>query len=71
VIVLLASAIFSFAVTARAADFVVNDPTDVVDAVPGDGVCETGSGTRVCTLRAAIQEANAAAGADTVTLPAG
>ena len=56
---------------ARAATFVVNDPADVVDATPGDGVCETASGNAVCTLRAAVMEANAFPGADIATLPAG
>lgn len=37
--------------------FVVNDTGDAVDAVPGDGFCATGGA--VCTLRAAIEEANA------------
>ena len=53
----------------RAAVFTVNDPVDAVDALPGDGTCATAGDT--CTLRAAIQEANALAGADEVTLPAG
>jgi hypothetical protein len=34
------------------------------DATPGDGICATASA--ICTLRAAIQEANAHAGADTI-----
>src|SRR5690242_18007294 len=29
------------------------------DAAPGDGLCETAVGNNVCTLRAAIEEANA------------
>ncbi len=49
--------------------FTVNNAADVVDANPGDGICATGGG--VCTLRAAILETNALAGADTITLPAG
>lgn len=61
----------SLAVTprVRAATFVVTSTADAVDAVPGDGVCATAAAT--CTLRAAIQEANALSGADTITLPAG
>ncbi len=51
------------------ATFVVNSTVDAVDAVPGNGVCATAGS--VCTLRAAVQEANALAGADTITLPAG
>ncbi|MGB8326580.1 MAG: choice-of-anchor Q domain-containing protein, partial [Steroidobacteraceae bacterium] len=54
---------------AQAATFTVNSTTDAVDANPGNGTCAT-SGA-VCTLRAAIQEANALAGADTIDLPAG
>jgi CSLREA domain-containing protein len=50
--------------------FAVNTTVDAPDAAPGNGVCETASGNAVCTLRAAIQEANALAGADTITLPA-
>jgi CSLREA domain-containing protein len=39
------------------------------DADPGDGICDTGS--RECTLRAAIQEANARAGLQIVRLQKG
>jgi len=61
-----------FPATAHAAaTFTVNSTADAVDAVPGDGFCETVPGNGVCTLRAAIQEANAFAGADTIVLPAG
>ena len=42
--------------------FDVNNASDAVDANPGDGVCETALGNGVCTLRAAIQEANADTG---------
>jgi len=52
--------------TARGAGFTVDSPADVADANPGDGVCDSGSGD--CTLRAAIEEANALAGTDTITL---
>jgi hypothetical protein len=41
----------------------------VVDAAPGNGICETAPGDGVCTLRAAIQETNALAGADEIILP--
>lgn len=49
----------------------VNDPRDAPDANPGDNICDTGSGALTtgrlpCTLRAAIQEANASAGAQIV-----
>jgi carbon monoxide dehydrogenase subunit G len=42
---------------------------DTVDAVPGDGVALDAQGNT--TLRAAVMEANAVAGDDTITLPAG
>jgi CSLREA domain-containing protein len=49
--------------------FVVNSTLDTPDANPGDGVAEDLAGN--VTLRAAIQEANAFAGGDTIDLPAG
>lgn len=49
--------------------FTVTATADVVDALPGDGVCETASGNGVCTLRAAIMEANAQTGVNTILLP--
>lgn len=54
---------------ASAASFTVNNNFDSPDANPGDGVCRTLQNR--CTLRAAIQEANALPGTDTITLPAG
>ena len=48
---------------------VVNSTADAVDASPGDGRCESSSGE--CTLRAAIQEANALPGSNTINLSAG
>lgn len=53
----------------RAATFTVNSAADAVDAAPGNGVCATAGS--VCTLRAAIQEANALAGDDTIIVPSG
>ena len=55
--------------SAQAAVFTVNSPSDVVDAAPGNGVCETAADNRVCTLRAAIEEANALGGTDEIILP--
>jgi len=55
--------------TAQAQNFTVNNTSDAVDVTPGNGICADASGN--CTLRAAIQEANLLAGADTITLPAG
>jgi titin len=42
----------------------VNDDGDEGDANPGDGVCETAVDNGVCTLRAAIEEANAWTGSN-------
>jgi predicted outer membrane repeat protein len=50
--------------------FTVNDTLDAVDANPGDGICETAPGNGICTLRAAVIEANALEGLDTIFLPA-
>lgn len=61
----------TLAPSAGAATFTVNSTADAVDANPGNGICETAPGNGVCTLRAAVQEANALAGADTIILPAG
>ena len=44
--------------------FTVNSTADTADAAIGDGVCRTS--LNVCTLRAAIAEANAHAGPDTI-----
>ena len=57
------------AVQAQETTFTVNSIADDVDATPGDGICDDGAGN--CTVRAAIQEANTLAGADTIDLPAG
>jgi CSLREA domain-containing protein len=43
---------------------VVNTVTDTSDSLPGDGACQDNVGT--CSLRAAIQEANAFGGAQTI-----
>src|SRR5437763_1937236 len=52
----------------HAVTFVVNTTADTADAVPGDGRCADSGGA--CSLRAAVQEANALAGADTIQLGA-
>lgn len=44
----------------------VDNIGDGSDASPGDGVCETAAGNGICTLRAAIEEANARTGADKI-----
>lgn len=60
---------FLYAHEAIAQNFTVTSTTDAVDAVPGDGNCDDGSGN--CTLRAAIQESNALGATHVITLPAG
>ena len=49
---------------AQAATFTVNSTGDTGDFSTGDGICSDGTG--ICTLRAAIEEANAIAGADSI-----
>jgi hypothetical protein len=58
------------ATPAHAATFIVNSSQDAVDAVPGDGVCETVPGNGVCTLRAAVMEANRTTVPSTIDLGA-
>lgn len=67
--VILFSAFVLISANAHAATFVVNTTDDTVDATPGDGICATASAN--CSFRAAISEANALAGDDIITLPAG
>ena len=52
-----------------AAGFTVNTTNDTVDVSAGNGICADAVGD--CSLRAAMEEANALAGADTITVPAG
>ncbi|MCC5951401.1 MAG: CSLREA domain-containing protein [Acidimicrobiia bacterium] len=51
-------------------ELTVTTETDGDDAEPGDGVCEMTPGLGDCSLRAAIDEANAL-GAASITVPAG
>ena len=53
----------------HAATFTVDDSADRIDEVNGDGSCTTDGGG--CSLRAAVQEANALAGNDNIVVPAG
>lgn len=52
----------------HAAGLVVNTSNDTIDTTPGNGICTDASGD--CSLCAAIQEANALAGTDTITFAA-
>jgi CSLREA domain-containing protein len=51
---------------APAAVFTVNSTGDEPDRTRGDGVCRTTNNGSICTLRAAIQEASARQGQDTI-----
>lgn len=54
------------------ATFAVDSVADLPDFNPGDGICNSSrAGAPACTLRAAIDEANATAGADTITFNIG
>ncbi len=72
--VVFAQVAFGIGSAAAASTFNVNSTADRVDLSPGNGVCATGNlvgGAPECTLRAAVQEANALAGTDTINIPAG
>lgn len=56
-------------VFAAGSTFVVNTMADGSDNSPGDGICDNGGGQ--CTLRAAIQEANATVDLDTINFSIG
>jgi len=64
-----AAVVATTAGSAAGATFRVDDTTDAPDAKTGDQHCITAAGT--CTLRAAVQEADATAGPDVVVVPAG
>jgi len=61
------------AASAGATEYIVNSSDDDSDQSPGDGTCWTGGwvvvgqfGVYECTLRAALEESNASAGADDI-----
>lgn len=58
---------------AQGANFTASEDADLPDLIPGNGFCNVfpQAGPGPCTLRAAIMEANALAGADTIDLLAG
>lgn len=66
---LAAASIAGSASAASEPTFSVDATGDTADADPGDGLCADAEGA--CTLRAAIQEANALGGSVDVHLPAG
>ncbi len=74
-LVVLAAGLFAPA-PVEGATFTVATTGDWTDSTPGDGLCRKVIPGPIpivlpCSLRAAIMEANALAGADTITLPAG
>ncbi len=64
-VVLRADGLLVASVSAPVSTYVVDSTADTSDATPGNGVCAASGGE--CSFRAAIQEANAHAGADTIT----
>ena len=58
-----------FSASAQAAQFTVTSVDDTPDASPLGGLCSDVTGA--CTLRAAVQQANAAPDSDTIVLPPG
>ncbi len=68
---LLSTLVCPLASPSDAAVFSVDSLIDASDSAHGDGVCASALAGAPCTLRAAVQEANALAGADRIELPAG
>ena len=62
------AAVVPFQPAAAAGPFTVNTTADTHDANTGDGVCSDGS---ACSLRAALEQANASGGSTTINLPPG
>jgi hypothetical protein len=73
-LVVTTACLMAFAGSSMAATFTVNDLGDASDAQfgtpdPADGTCDTVvGGTEVCTLRAALEEASAFTGLDTIDI---
>src|SRR5436190_23146065 len=65
----LVASFFQAIPASAAGPFIVNSSGDTADVNAGDGFCD--DGTTACTLRAAIQEANAFAGQDTIQFSIG
>ncbi|HEV3472301.1 MAG TPA: CSLREA domain-containing protein, partial [Actinomycetota bacterium] len=63
------AALTVFAHPSTAATLTVDSTGDAADSSPGDGTCGVPNGG--CTLRAAIQESNALAGADLINFSIG
>ncbi|MBN1536676.1 MAG: right-handed parallel beta-helix repeat-containing protein [Anaerolineales bacterium] len=72
-LIMLLACLASFSPAWAATTLTVNLATDVGDVSPGDGNCDSDGGTsgNQCTLRAAIEEANALTGKDTIRFSIG
>lgn len=68
---LLAAVLVALPSSGIAATFVVNSTGNQSDGNIGNGVCRTSSTSTTCTLRAAIQEANATTASDTIAFDIG
>lgn len=68
-VVVLGGCVLSATASVAAATFVVNTTVDSVDASPGDGIAADSKG--LCSLRAAVLEANMLPGSDTIIVPTG
>lgn len=68
-VILTSAGLFTSPAPAAATTFTVNTAADAPDAAQGDGACATAAAQ--CSLRAAIQEANAMVGPDLIVLPSG
>ena len=59
----------TYAFLAPGTTFTVNSTGDLPDADPEDGLCQTANGNGECTLRAALEQANALAHPDKERIP--
>jgi parallel beta-helix repeat protein len=68
VLILMAGVYFFVAPHVFAATFIVDSVSDTGDSNTGDNLCDIGDGS--CTLRAALEQAQATAGTDVITIDA-
>lgn len=66
-----ATALVAWTSAAQAAIYTVNSTADLPDADPTDSACATAPPMPVCTLRAAVMQANGHPGLDYISVPAG
>ncbi len=63
--------VFAIPSPTEAFGYLVDSSADIPDGDVSDNTCDTASPGTECTLRAAVMQANAHAGPDTITVPAG